>query len=66
MDWGDIHYTVEMDDPSVGARVYVGVLPKGDPEWAKGRDWQGGFTVPEWRKFLRRIEAMRMATAPTT
>lgn len=64
--WGDIHYEVYVDEPSSGAQVMVGVQPKDDPEWVKGRDWAGIFTAAEWRRLMRQIDAMRTAAAAAT
>jgi phage portal protein BeeE len=66
-EWGDVHYRVELDDPSVGVQVLVGVQPKDAPDnWGDSRDWEGAFTPAEWKKFMRQVEAMRAAAAAAT
>lgn len=58
-DWGDVHYSVELDDITVGPTVRLGVQPKGAPDdWGDDRDWQGTFTVPEAKKFLKQLDKM--------
>lgn len=55
--WGDVHYSVELDDPSVGAYLTIGVAPKGAPDdWGNGEDWTGQFDAAETRRFLRLLE----------
>lgn len=55
--WGDVHYSVEIDDLTVGTRVHLGVQPKGAPDdWGDGRDWMGQFDVAETKKFLRLLD----------
>jgi hypothetical protein len=52
--WGDVHFSVELDDPSIGPYVKLGVQPKGAPDdWGTGLDWQGRFDAAETKKFLR-------------
>jgi hypothetical protein len=56
-EWGDVHFSVELDDPSVGVEVRLGVTPKGAPDdWGDGRDWEGRFDAAETRKFLRLLD----------
>jgi len=56
-DWGDVHWSVELDDPTVGPEVRLGVQPKGaGDDWGVGVDWQGTFTPAETRKFLRLLD----------
>jgi hypothetical protein len=58
--WGDVHYAVELDDPSVGAQVYLGVKPKDAPDgWGEDLDWKGRFDPAETRKFLRLLDQYR-------
>jgi hypothetical protein len=53
-EWGDVHFSVELDDTSQGPYLVLGVMPKGAPDdWGDGRDWKGQFDVAEARKFLR-------------
>jgi hypothetical protein len=53
-EWGDVYYSVELDDPTVGLEVRLGVKPKGAPDdWGDDLDWQGNFNFAETRKFLR-------------
>jgi hypothetical protein len=55
--WGDVHYSVELDDPTAGAYLRIGVQPKGAPDdWAEGRDWQGTFDAAETKRFLRLLD----------
>ena len=52
--WGDVHFSVELDDPSIGPYVKLGVQPKGAPDdWGTGLDWQGRFDAAETKKFLK-------------
>lgn len=62
--WGDVHYSVELDDPTVGPYVTLGVMPKDAPDdWGDGRDWLGQFDAAETRKFLRLLDSF--AAAPS-
>jgi hypothetical protein len=59
-DWGDVHYQVYIDDPSLGATVNVGVKPRdADADWELDSENSGHFDVSEWRKILRQIEKLR-------
>jgi hypothetical protein len=52
--WGDVHWSVELNDPSQGVTVILGVAPKGAPDdWGDDKDWTGHFGVAETQKFLR-------------
>lgn len=59
--WGDVHYHVYQDEAESGPKIILGVLPKDDPEWQNGRDWDGIYTPAEWRRILRQIESVRTA-----
>lgn len=62
--WGDVHYSVELDDLSFGPYVTLGVTPKNAPDdWGDGRDWTGQFDAAETRKFLRLLDRYRSAAA---
>lgn len=64
-EWGDVHYSVELDDPTVGAYITLGVTPKGAPDdWGDGKDWLGQFDAAETRKFLRLLDSF--AAAPSS
>jgi hypothetical protein len=55
--WGDVHFSVELDDPSIGPYVKLGVQPKGAPDdWGTGLDWQGRFDAAETKKLLRLLD----------
>lgn len=55
--WGDVHYSVELDDLSQGPEVRLGVQPKDAPDdWGDDKDWQGRFDAAETRKFLRQLD----------
>lgn len=57
--WGDVHWSVELDDPAVGPQLRMGVQPKdASGDWGDTRDWQGTFDPAETRKFLRQLEKM--------
>jgi hypothetical protein len=61
--WGDVHFRVELDDPTVGPYLMLGVQPKNAPDdWGETRDWQGRFDAAETRKLLRLLD--KMATTP--
>jgi hypothetical protein len=56
-EWGDVHYSVELDDPTQGVTVRLGVQPKNTPDdWGDGKDWQGHFDAAETTKFLRLLD----------
>ena len=56
-EWGDVHWSVELDDASQGPYVSLGVVPKGAPDdWGDGRDWTGQFDAAETRKLLRLLD----------
>lgn len=58
-EWGDVHWSVELDDPTVGAYLTLGVTPKGAPDdWGDTFDWRGRFTAAETRKFLRLLDRL--------
>lgn len=62
--WGDVHYSVELDDPTMGPEVHLGVQPKGAPDdWGDGRDWQGRFDPAETRKILKLLDKFGDAAA---
>jgi len=64
-EWGDIHFSVELDDPEVGAEVRIGVMPKGAPDdWGDDKDWMARLDAAETRKFLRLLE--RLTPAPSS
>lgn len=54
---GDVHFSVELDDPTVGVYLLLGVKPDwaGD-DWGGDLDWQGRFDYVESRKFLGQID----------
>jgi uncharacterized protein len=55
--WGDVHWSVELDDPTSGPYLQLGVQPKDAPDdWADGRDWRGTFDAAETKKFLRLLD----------
>jgi len=57
--WGDVHFSVELDDSSGGPYVLLGVMPKDAPDdWGDDQDWQGRFDKDETRKFLRLVDKM--------
>jgi hypothetical protein len=59
-DWGDVHYEVYIDDPTLGARVNVGVKPRdAESDWELTSEDSGTFDVSEWQKILREIEKLR-------
>jgi hypothetical protein len=61
--WGDVHYAVELDDPSVGVQVILGVKPKNAPDsWGEDLDWRGKFDTAEARKFLRLLDQYRQSS----
>lgn len=63
-DWGDVHFSVELDDLSVGPQVTLGVTPKGAPDdWGDGKDWTGTFDAAETRQFLRLIDKLMAPSA---
>jgi hypothetical protein len=61
--WGDVVFSVDLDDPSMGPSVHLGVKPKGAPDnWGNSFDWQGSFDPAETRKFLRLLDKYANAT----
>jgi hypothetical protein len=56
-EWGDVHYSVELDDLTTGVTVHLGVKPKNtQDDWGDGRTWQGQFDTAETKKFLRLLD----------
>lgn len=65
-EWGDVHYSVELNDSSQGVEVLLGVTPKGAPDdWGDDKDWQGQFNVAETRKLLRLLDKLTSTAAPS-
>lgn len=63
-EWGDVHWSVELDDPTVGVEVRLGVSPKGAPDdWGDDQDWQGKFDPVETRKLLRLLDKYAAASS---
>lgn len=61
-DWGDVHFSVELDE--VDPYVHLGVFPKGAPDdWGDGRDWTGQFDAAETRKILRLLDRFASTSA---
>lgn len=61
-EWGDVHFSVELDDPTVGPYLMLGVKPKDAPDdWGDTRDWQGRFDMAQADKFLRLLDKMTSA-----
>lgn len=64
-EWGDVYYSVELDDVTQGASVHLGVKPKGAPDdWGDALDWRGHFDAAETKKFLRLLDGYVRAAAP--
>jgi len=62
--WGDVAFSVELDDPSVGPYLRMGVQPKGAPDdWGSDQDWQATLDAAETRKFLRLLDKFAEASA---
>jgi hypothetical protein len=60
--WGDVHFSVELDDGE--PYVLLGVQPKGAPDdWGDDKDWQGRFDPAETRKILRLLDKFSTGTA---
>ncbi|MES2211115.1 MAG: hypothetical protein V4515_13200 [Chloroflexota bacterium] len=63
--WGDVYWSVELDDSEVGPEFRLGVQPKGvGDDWGDDKDWRGRFDASETRKFLRLLD--RFAAASTS
>lgn len=61
-EWGDVHFSVFLDDPSVGAEVRIGVAPKGAPDdWGDDQDWEATFDAAETSKLLRLLDKFAAA-----
>jgi peptidoglycan hydrolase-like protein with peptidoglycan-binding domain len=62
--WGDVHFRVELDDPSEGPYVTLGVMPKGAAGgWGDDKDWEGRFDAVEWRRMSRLLDKFSTDTA---